>query len=400
MQKSSCYAFILTLLCSACRDVPMSTDFETEDTVILAGSSITFQDRSEGGSTTWNWIFEGGTPSTSLLNIPTVKYDVPGEYDVSLTTSNGDNTDSEIKTDYITVLGAVDASFTLSASRVDVNTPVVFTDNSTGSPTKWEWTFPGGTPATSTAQNPTVTYAKAGVYSVTLKASHDLSTDLVTVSGALLVQGLVSHYKLDGNTIDSGPLNLIATAVGAQLSTDRKGIANAAYSFDGIDDYIEMPYNAMVKALPVTVSFWIKFDVVSANILATDYSPNQFSGVGFVASKSGTTVNNLGINIGSGSGGLSSEYRRTFVTDYTLQTGQWYHIVGVFENISSMKAYVNGVVTGGTYAGTATTYAIPNNVGTLGKTGNPSDLFKGSIDDFRVYNKVLSSAEIAALFAE
>ncbi len=47
---------------------------------------------------------------------------------------------------------------------------VTFTDYSYGSVTTWNWSFPGGTPATSTEQNPTVTYPTAGTYSASLTA--------------------------------------------------------------------------------------------------------------------------------------------------------------------------------------------------------------------------------------
>lgn len=50
---------------------------------------------------------------------------------------------------------------------------VSFKDGSfNGTPASYEWTFEGGTPATSTVANPTVTYANPGTYSVTLKVSN------------------------------------------------------------------------------------------------------------------------------------------------------------------------------------------------------------------------------------
>ena len=49
---------------------------------------------------------------------------------------------------------------------------VTFTDLSTNNPTSWSWTFEGGTPAVSTEQSPTVTYATAGTYDVSLVTSN------------------------------------------------------------------------------------------------------------------------------------------------------------------------------------------------------------------------------------
>ena len=49
---------------------------------------------------------------------------------------------------------------------------IKFHDLSTHNPTSWSWTFPGGTPATSTEQNPSITYNTAGVHSVSLVSSN------------------------------------------------------------------------------------------------------------------------------------------------------------------------------------------------------------------------------------
>ena len=60
-----------------------------------------------------------------------------------------------------------------SAAPTSGCTPLTvnFTDLSTGA-TVWNWSFPGGTPSTSTLQNPTVVYNTAGSYDVTLIASN------------------------------------------------------------------------------------------------------------------------------------------------------------------------------------------------------------------------------------
>jgi PKD repeat protein len=49
---------------------------------------------------------------------------------------------------------------------------VTFNDLSLGSPTSWQWTFPGGTPSTSTLKNPVVTYSVQGQYNATLTAKN------------------------------------------------------------------------------------------------------------------------------------------------------------------------------------------------------------------------------------
>jgi len=52
------------------------------------GSSIRFLDRSEGGVIERQWFFDGGTPETSDLPNPIVRYDQPGNYDILLVVEN------------------------------------------------------------------------------------------------------------------------------------------------------------------------------------------------------------------------------------------------------------------------------------------------------------------------
>lgn len=60
------------------------------------------------------------------------------------------------------------AYFSNNFTSACVNVPFVFNDQSANTPVSWSWSFPGGAPATSTVQNPIVTYATPGVYTVTL----------------------------------------------------------------------------------------------------------------------------------------------------------------------------------------------------------------------------------------
>jgi PKD repeat protein len=64
------------------------------------------------------------------------------------------------------------AYFSNQYSAACVNVPFVFNDASANTPTSWSWSFPGGSPASSSIQNPTVTYAAAGVYTVTLTSTN------------------------------------------------------------------------------------------------------------------------------------------------------------------------------------------------------------------------------------
>ena len=78
--------------------------------------------------------------------------------------------------------------FVADQVEVEEGETVTFTDLSTNNPTEWSWTFEGGEPATSTEQNPTVTYAEAGTYDVTLIATNVAGNQSLTKEEYIIVE--------------------------------------------------------------------------------------------------------------------------------------------------------------------------------------------------------------------
>ncbi len=70
------------------------------------------------------------------------------------------------------------AAFSGASTSGKVPLTVAFTDKSTGTPTKWKWTFGDGT--ISTVKNPTHKYSKAGSYTVALTATNSAGSNTVT----------------------------------------------------------------------------------------------------------------------------------------------------------------------------------------------------------------------------
>ncbi len=86
--------------------IPLTADFEVSDTIIVAGTTVQFQDASIGvRANEWNWTFEGADLTTSNQQNPTIRYDRPGTYTVSLTVSYNAVSDAVTKTQYIRVTG-------------------------------------------------------------------------------------------------------------------------------------------------------------------------------------------------------------------------------------------------------------------------------------------------------
>ncbi len=159
-----------------------TADFAVDNQIIPVGESANLTDLSTGGPETWAWIFEGGTPSTSDLQTPLpVFYNEAGTYEISLTVTNNNGSSTETKTDYITTGYAPEADFSFIAGLITNETIIDFTDESSNSPTSWQWTFEGGTPDYSSSQNPTgIIYTVPGYYDISLVASNDFGVNTYT----------------------------------------------------------------------------------------------------------------------------------------------------------------------------------------------------------------------------
>jgi PKD repeat protein len=80
------------------------------------------------------------------------------------------------------------ASFTVQDNTICKNVQIDFTSTSTNTPTSYSWTFAGGTPATSTVQNPqNITWATPGYYNVTLTASNAYGSNTYVCSNCITV---------------------------------------------------------------------------------------------------------------------------------------------------------------------------------------------------------------------
>ncbi len=79
-------------------------DFIPEPQFICEGASVAFQDWSYNGTVaSWDWQFPGGTPSSSTQQNPTIAYNTPGVYDVTLTVTNATGSDTKTRTGLVIV---------------------------------------------------------------------------------------------------------------------------------------------------------------------------------------------------------------------------------------------------------------------------------------------------------
>ncbi|HEX4958013.1 MAG TPA: LamG-like jellyroll fold domain-containing protein [Lacibacter sp.] len=213
-----------------------------------------------------------------------------------------------------------------------------------------------------------------------------------------LTSGLVLHHPFNGNTNDVSGNAINGTANNVSLTTDRAGNANSAYYFSSINSYIELPYSNLYNFAPsgsFTISVWVLPDQgyswpAQAVVVKSPPHPN------YLASQwnYGTYLLNY-----KAMGGFGGNHILNGTTTLT-STQCWYNIVQTYNN-GRWNMYVNGILESSDL--TQTRFILQDAFSKIvyGKKGeSDGDYYKGKIDDVRIYNRVVTADEIAALYNE
>lgn len=167
----------------------------SSNTTVANGGFVKFIDLSLGVKSR-KWTFPNGSPATSDKPELDVVFTEPGDVMVTLEIEYFDGT-KESKQYPIKVYPVLIADFNPSATKIKVGETVTFTDNSVGTPTSWSWTFEDGTPATSTAQNPTIQFNINKPVKVKLKITR--AADGSTAEVEKIIQVGPPELCLNGN---------------------------------------------------------------------------------------------------------------------------------------------------------------------------------------------------------
>lgn len=221
--------------------------------------------------------------------------------------------------------------------------------------------------------------------------------EILTITAALAVQvqaqsfltnGLVAYYPFNGIANDASGNGNNGTTNNVAFVPDLYNNPNAAIQFYGdTSSYVDVtPISSLNFTNEITVSLWCAVDGPGTQTprLVSILNPVT-SGGGEIAWRNGPPRQFV-FDYGSGSPTWSGNYTN----------GQWIHLVGVGTGTSAML-YVNGLL-----VSTATGFVVGNigqitlmNIGRMAYPGY--DAFDGRMDEVRIYNRALSSNEVAQL---
>ncbi len=214
----------------------------------------------------------------------------------------------------------------------------------------------------------------------------------------VITDGLVAGYEFNGDANDASGNGNNATVFGATLGTDRFGISNNAYAFDG-DDYLV----ASAGTLPTaerTVALWFRADTITN-------MPNLVGYGGSYPTPPGTSWL-MGISHwGVGAYSVTSHWGTNTLQYYYAQepVGAWIHYA-VTTDVGGTKMYINGVevasnsnfINNTETAGTDLAIGVAvDTQGNAPYTDVNVGYFVGSMDDVLIYNRALDSSEVEQL---
>ncbi|MFZ4672598.1 MAG: LamG-like jellyroll fold domain-containing protein [Flavobacterium sp.] len=228
------------------------------------------------------------------------------------------------------------------------------------------------------------------------------STLFAQVPSYVPTNGLVGYWPFSGNANDISGNDNNGTNNGATLITDRFGNTNSAYSFDGINDFIQAPNYASNSSF--TVSCWVNMSTYNLNSLGS----NDFI---FFANHSGTNNSSrnfmLGYrNFGNENGFSSYIFNSTgaqlggYATNQTPPSvNSWHHLVSVFENGTYIKMYLDGVLFYNQTSNVPTQSNMPSLPLFFGiGVATQFDFLEGKLDDVGFWNRALTETEITNLY--
>ena len=208
--------------------------------------------------------------------------------------------------------------------------------------------------------------------------------------------GLVGYWPFSGNANDASTNGNNGTVNGASLTTDRNGVANSAYSFNG-NSGISIPHSTSLNiASSSTFSFWLKYNSLSNgfNLVFKKGIVGGCPNSGYYFAYDGIpgpAYKCFGYGVPGNCSGIS---------DSSYLDNQWHNIVVVY-NLQNSQIYFDGILQDGD-ANNNINQPIFNTSEPLviGYYNGPysGNSWNGLIDDIGIWNRALTAQEIANLY--
>jgi Concanavalin A-like lectin/glucanases superfamily len=232
--------------------------------------------------------------------------------------------------------------------------------------------------------------------------------------------GMVSWWPGDGNTNDIRDGNDGSLQNGTTFST---GMVGQAFSFDGVDDFVQVPNAANLdfeRTDAFSIDAWILTSETTLNhfIVANRQLNAPFKGYALMIDNGETPKCYANDPTPAGAGWLQflldgsdtsncpRDHALIVYGSTALNDGQWHHVAANYDGSSSasgMRLYVDGILETGVLVlddNLGTNSVLSSDPFSIGAgSGNGPQPFQGEIDEVEVFNRVLTDQEVADIFS-
>jgi hypothetical protein len=208
-------------------------------------------------------------------------------------------------------------------------------------------------------------------------------------------RGLVAYYPFDGNANDaSGNANNGILVGGVTWVENREGQPSKAAHFNGSDAYISVPNSPTLQIGEnrMTIALWFDCE-------ATPQIPAPFIGKNNTANEPAQYTLQLNplteIHFGITDTSNNMQWGHK---EYPFQYDKWYFLAATWDG-DTVRIYVDGALMSSSPL--KTPMKKDNHPVEIGRdTGGLTDWYQGKLDEVRIYNRALTSAEVNALYSD
>jgi hypothetical protein len=209
-----------------------------------------------------------------------------------------------------------------------------------------------------------------------------ITTPAISAKIPINLSGLIIYYPFDNSLNDFYTLTSLSITGSYSYTTGKKNQCLSLTNTSGVapTNYLSSSY---VLPSTFTVSLWFQ-------------TPNTSVGSMVFCAASNISLVNGSISIYFSGGYLGCAYSDIANNGlaYAISANTWYH-AAITYNSGSMLLYVNGSLSGNTVTGTNSKSGFTLGGGRDSGTQYP---FTGYIDDFRIYNRILTTTELTAIY--
>jgi hypothetical protein len=243
---------------------------------------------------------------------------------------------------------------------------------------------------------PNVATSQGRVRATAHDASANIAIDISDANFAIVdVSGPVGWWPFNegsGTTVfDVSGLGNHGTTFGGATWT--AGLNSYALDLDGTDDYALVPdHSTLDLTSGITMATWIRPEVVGTQYLIKKAVMNAAGGDGYELSLSGVAPGKPFVRFNQVANG--NLYRLDATQPYPTNGTTWMHVAATYDG-ATIKLYINGALDSSQVA----VFAIAQNSLALG-LGAQSDgasVYRGAMDEARLYGRALSAAEISVI---